>query len=127
MPVYIYIYMDNMYMYIYRLCIDVNRLPKLLQGIMLCQQATVGLLGACQRWMKKVSKRSQQIWGDDGFWDLWWLLVSGGLQHTPLARALSGLGDPFYKEISIPDVRTERVVLSHRLRLDDPNTVAVDA
>jgi len=27
-----------------------------------------------------------------------------------------GLGDPFYKEISIPDVRTERVVLSHRLR-----------
>lgn len=58
-------------------------------------------------------------------WDLWWLLVSGGLHHMPLARALSGMDDPFYKEISIPDVRTERVVLNHRLRLDDPTLSSV--
>ena len=39
--------------------------------------------------------------------------------------ALSGMDDPFYKEISIPDVRTERVVLNHRLRLDDPTLSSV--
>lgn len=77
--------------------------------------------------MMLVESSNFQAFGDDGFClgSLVAMVVSGGLHHMPLARALSGMDDPFYKEISIPDVRTERVVLNHRLRLDDPTLSSV--
>ena len=83
----------------------------------------------CRLAMMLVESSNFQAFGDDGFClgSLVAMVVSGGLHHTPLARALSGIHDPFYKEISIPipDVRTERVVLNHRLRLDDPTLSSV--
>ena len=91
-----------------------------------------GVMNVDLRWCLLSLQISSRLWRRWVFvWDLcgdgclWrWLFPEVCITRL-WPRALSGMDDPFYKEISIPDVRTERVVLNHRLRLDDPTLSSV--
>ena len=78
--------------------------------------------------MMLVESSNFQAFGDDGFClgslvaSCFWRFAS----HA-FVPSLVRYGRPFLQEISIPvpDVRTERVLLNHRLRLDDPTLSSV--